>query len=254
MEHIKVRGIVLREVDYREADRILEILTAEQGLLSASARGARRQKSPLLPTTQFLSFCDYELFRNARTGQFTVDAAERVADFRLLRESVERLVCAAHMAELMGDAARDDHIDTPDLYRLMAVSLATLNRADRDPMLVVRAFEFRLMCLIGFTPVLDNCAVCGIPLEAESAGVRFGLAICGAVCPRPSCAARSGERLPLEAGTLACMRYLRDTELERLYSFQLERKEFESLSDICERFVENQMEKRYSKLDLLATL
>lgn len=254
MEHVKVRGIVLREVDYREADRILEILTADQGLLSASARGARRQKSPLLPSTQFLSFCDFELFRNARTGQYTVDAAERVADFRLLRESVERLICASHLAELMGDAARDDHIETPDLYRLMAVTLATLNREDRDPMLAVRAFEFRLMCLIGYTPVLDACAVCGTPLAPESEGVRFGLAVCGTVCQRPSCAARGGERLSLEPGTLACMRFLRDTGLERLYSFQLERKAFESLSSICERFVENQMEKRYAKLDLLATL
>jgi DNA repair protein RecO (recombination protein O) len=136
----------------------------------------------------------------------------------------------------------------------MAVTLATLNREDRDPMLAVRAFEFRLMCLIGYTPVLDACAVCGTPLAPESEGVRFGLAVCGTVCQRPSCAARGGERLSLEPGTLACMRFLRDTGLERLYSFHLERKAFESLSSICERFVENQMEKRYAKLDLLATL
>ncbi|MBP7401400.1 MAG: DNA repair protein RecO [Clostridia bacterium] len=252
MDHVKVRGIVLRETDYREADRIIDILTAERGLLTATARGARRQNNPLLPTTQALSFCDYELFHNARTGMYSVDASERVADFRRIREEVERLVCAAHAAELMVDAARDDPADSPVLFRLMAVTLASLDRPEREPLLTVRAFEFRLMCLIGFMPVLDECAVCGAPLP--SGETRFGLSVCGMVCTRSACTARAGERLPVPDGTLACMRYLRDAPLDRLFSFRLDRREFDSLSNVCERFVSNQMERRYTRLDILSTL
>ena len=252
MEHIQVRGIILRETDYREADRIVDILTAERGLVSAAARGARRQKSALLQTTQALGFCDFELFLNARTGMYSINAAERVADFRRIREEVERLVCAAHLAELMGDAARDDHSDSSDLYRLMAVSLAALDREDREPILVVRAFEIRLMCLLGFTPVLDECSICGTPLSDDSA--RFSFSMCGMVCGSASCKARAGDRLSVPDGTLACMRYLRDTPLDRLFSFRIERRELESLSVISERFVSGQMEKKYSKLDLLSKL
>ncbi len=252
MEHVKVRGIVLRETDYRDADRIVDILTAERGLVTATARGARRQKSPLLQTTQVLGFCDFELFLNARTGMFSIDSAERVADFRRLREEIERLVCAAHLTELMGDAARDDHSESSDLYRLMAVSLAALDREDREPMLVVRAFEIRLMCLLGYTPVLDACSICGETLPPD--GARFGFAVCGVVCPKPGCVSRAGERLAVTDGALACMRYLRDAPLDRLFSFRLDHREFESLSRISEKFVSNQMEKRYAKLDLLASL
>ncbi len=252
MKHLAVRGIVLRVVDYREADRILDILTAEQGLVSASARGARRQKSTLLPTTQFLSFCDFQLFFNNRTGKYAVDAAERVVDFRHVRESIERLICASHLCELMVDGARDDHIESPDLFRLMATSLSALNQPARDPMLVVRVFEFRLMCLLGFAPILDQCVVCGDRLDAGE--FRFGLAVCGTVCARPTCNARAGERLPLSAGALSCMRYVRDSELKSLFSFRIERADADLFYRICERFVENQMEKRYTKLNLLSQL
>ena len=252
MEHVKVRGIILRTTDYREADRIIDILTAELGMVTATARGARRQKSPLLPTTQALGFCDFELYRNVRTGMFTVDSTSRVTDFRRIREDVERLVCAAHLAELMGDAARDDHPETSDLFRLLAVSLAALDREDRDPLVVVRAFEIRLMCILGFMPVLDACAVCGGDLSAD--GSKFGFSVCGVVCGAAACQARAGERMFATSGALSCMRYLRDAPIDRLFSFRLERRDFDSLSKISERFVSEQMEKRYGRLDLLAKL
>jgi DNA repair protein RecO (recombination protein O) len=152
----------------------------------------------------------------------------------------------------MGDASRDDHSESPDLYRLMAVSLSALDREDRDPLLVVRAFEIRLMCMLGFMPVLDTCAACGGDLPAD--GARFGFSVCGVVCGKSACQARAGERLFATDGALACMRYLRDAPIERLFSFRMDRRDFDSLSQISERFVSEQMEKRYGRLDLLSKL
>ena len=48
------RGIVLRETETKEADKILTVLTAERGRLSIKARGARRKNSPLLPAGEKL--------------------------------------------------------------------------------------------------------------------------------------------------------------------------------------------------------
>ena len=40
--NIETRGIVLRDTDTRDADKILTLLTAEQGKFAVIARGARR--------------------------------------------------------------------------------------------------------------------------------------------------------------------------------------------------------------------
>ena len=243
---------MLRVVDYREADRILDILTPDLGLISASARGARRQKSPLLHATQAMGFCDFDLFYHARSQMYSVDAASPVTAFRNIQDDIVRLVCASHLLELMGDAARDDHAGARDLFRLMAVTLAALDRPDRDPMLVVRTMEMRLMCDIGFTPILDECAVCGNPLP--DTGVRFGMSSCGTVCGRPACRRIGGDALPVPPGTLAGLRYIRDAEVDRLFHFRLDRSEQDALSELSERYVSSQMEKGYHRLDMLSSL
>ena len=38
-----VQGIVLREINYKEADKILTVLTREEGKLTLKARGCRRK-------------------------------------------------------------------------------------------------------------------------------------------------------------------------------------------------------------------
>ena len=44
-ERIVTKGIVLRETQTKETDKILTVLTAEQGKLPVIARGARRKGS-----------------------------------------------------------------------------------------------------------------------------------------------------------------------------------------------------------------
>ena len=45
--YIVTQGIVLRETQTKESDKILTLLTPERGKLSVIARGVRRKKLPL---------------------------------------------------------------------------------------------------------------------------------------------------------------------------------------------------------------
>ena len=44
--HISTQGLVLREVNYKESDKLLTVLTAEGGKRTVTARGCRRKGSP----------------------------------------------------------------------------------------------------------------------------------------------------------------------------------------------------------------
>ena len=41
--HISTQGLVLREVNYKESDKLLTVLTAEGGKRTVKARGCRRK-------------------------------------------------------------------------------------------------------------------------------------------------------------------------------------------------------------------
>lgn len=58
------RGLILREVKYKEADRILTILTEDMGKITAKARGALRKGSKTSAATQFLAFSELTMFEN----------------------------------------------------------------------------------------------------------------------------------------------------------------------------------------------
>ena len=58
------RGLILREVKYKEADRIITVLTDDMGKLSAKARGALRKGSKLSAATQSLVFSELTMFEN----------------------------------------------------------------------------------------------------------------------------------------------------------------------------------------------
>ena len=45
--YYKTEGIVLRETQYRDSDKILNVLTRDYGKITLKARGVRKNTSPL---------------------------------------------------------------------------------------------------------------------------------------------------------------------------------------------------------------
>ena len=66
-------ALVLREVRYKEADRMLSLFTASDGRISARARGALRKGSRTAAATQQLTYSELTLFGNK--GRWTVNEA-----------------------------------------------------------------------------------------------------------------------------------------------------------------------------------
>ena len=44
--HLKTDGIVLRETEYRDADKLLTVLTRDFGKMTLKARGVKGKNSP----------------------------------------------------------------------------------------------------------------------------------------------------------------------------------------------------------------
>ena len=55
---LTTQGIVLREVNYKEADKILTVLTRDFGKRTVKARGCRRKNSRLTAGSQLLVFSE----------------------------------------------------------------------------------------------------------------------------------------------------------------------------------------------------
>ena len=105
-ERTVIRGIVLRSVDTREADKILTVLTGEQGKLAVVAKGARSRRSRVTAATQFLAYSEMTL--TERRGWQILSEANTIELFSGVREDLERLSLASYFAELTDAVTYED--------------------------------------------------------------------------------------------------------------------------------------------------
>lgn len=241
---LKTDGLVVRQVNYKDNDQILTVLTKEHGLMTLKARGVRSRSSRLKGACQLLAYSEFTVFENR--GFHTIDEANAIQMFPELRTDIELLSLASYFAQVAEVLSQED-MPNPELLSLTLNALYALCRRLCTPELVKAAFELRAACLGGYTPELSGCAVCGDP-EPDRFDVRGGILCCA------SCSAGDGLRLPVSPGSLAAIRYLVSCDAKRLFSFRLEGRAVKELCDLAETYLQTQLERGFYTLDFYKSL
>ena len=244
--YFKTEGLVLRETEYKDADKLLTVLSRDRGRLTLRARGVRSRSSRLKSGCQLLAFSEFTVFEGR--GSMTVDEAVPLELFLPLREDIELLSLASYFAQVAEVLSQED-APNPELLSMCLNGFYALSKLNRPQRLVKAAFELRAACLAGYTPMLDGCAVCGNP-SPDRFLVSGGVLQC-AGCRQPE---ETGVRLPIHPGTLDAMRYLTSCEIKRLFSFRLGEDTLKELSDASETYLLTQLERGFFTLDFYKSL
>jgi len=199
-------AVVLGLVDYGERDRIVRLLTPDQGRIAALARGARGSRRRFRGVLDLGNRLQV-LLRKGRGELWHLQETELLTARLGIRDELLAMALAAYGCELVGAFAREAHPE-PRLFGLLEVFLTVLDAATAAPGPLFRAgLEVKALTCAGFAPVLAACAVCGQPLRDPcgfSPSVGGGLhAHCGA-----------GERV--SAAWLAALEHARRTRLVEL--------------------------------------
>ena len=246
--HLQTKALVLRETAYKESDKILTLLTQEAGRLTASARGCRRKGSPIAAGSQLLVWSDVVL--HEYRGRWTVQEAAVDREFRGMREDLEKVSLGCYFAEVT-ELLAVEGLPCPELLSLLLNSIHALDQLDRPLGLVKAAFELRAMCLAGYEPLLDACAVCGCPTPEEP---RFHLREGVLHCVGCRGSVGEGISLPLSSGSLAAMRHIVYGDPKRLFSFHLDGAGLETLAGVAEAYLLTQLERGFRTLDFYKSL
>lgn len=168
------QGVILRTWKLGEADRIVTILTRDNGKVRAVAKGVRKTRSKFGARLEPGSHVQLQLYRT-RGDLDIVTQVETIDRHPTLRDDLDRFGRASAMLEAVDQLAQEQEVNGR-LYEMLARALATL--ADVDSPLVVAGFFWKVLSLEGFEPYLGSCVACG----SDEPLVAFDLEAGGTLC------------------------------------------------------------------------
>lgn len=219
-------AVVLRLTDHGEADRIVTLLTASHGKISAVAPGARRSRRRF--GAALSPFGSGEASLRERRGQdlLLLESLHSDRGYPHLGQELGRFSHAAYACELCLHLCPPGEPE-PAVLALLRAFLGYLDGlpiADKPRVEPLRSFELRLLQAVGLGLSLSRCCACGRGLadpsedallqEREEEGgaaphpfdVQRGGALCELCCGRSAGGAVLSR--PLSAAVLAALQAL----------------------------------------------
>lgn len=143
---IKTPAIVLRRTNYGEADRILQLLTPEQGKVSVMAKGVRREKSKLAGGIELFATCDVTIMPG-KGDIGTLTGARLNTFFAQILKNYDRMQLGYEVIKQVGRAT--EMVSEPAFYELMETMYRVLNDESIDVRLSESWFWLQLAILQG---------------------------------------------------------------------------------------------------------
>lgn len=191
--NIRVEAVILRHNDWGEADRIISLYSREQGKLRAIAKGVRKMQSRkaghLEPFTRVV------LMLARGHDLWIITQAESQDLYQPLREDLKLMGHAAYVVELL-DRFTFEEGQNWQLYKLVTETLNRLSTGE-NVFVSVRFYEMRLLDLLGFRPMLFECASCGEKITAQDQF--FSADLGGVLCPKCKIKGQTSRPVSLEA-------------------------------------------------------
>ncbi|MCR5090135.1 MAG: DNA repair protein RecO [Oscillospiraceae bacterium] len=223
-----VRALVLREVRYRESDRILTALSAEDGKITLSAHGALSRKSRIAASTQQLTYSEFTVFE--KNGRLSVREGIVKEGFPGLRSDMEKFALGSYFAEFLELFAGENQPEA-ELLQLGLNCLYALSEDLGECEKVKTAFELRLAAIEGYAPLAERCPVCGREEIREPVfQPGAGQVVCRAC-------RQSGMALPLDNGALAALRHVLAAPPKKILAFSLPEDSRKKLSSASEAWI-----------------
>jgi DNA repair protein RecO (recombination protein O) len=194
-------AVVLRTQKLGEADRIITLLTRENGRVRAVAKGVRRTTSRFGSRLEPFTYVDLQLAEGRTLDVIT--QAETLAPYgSKIGTDYERYTAGTVMLETAERLVVEDKQPALQQFLLLVGGLRTMSSGERSPSAVLDSFLLRSLSVAGYAPSFEACARCGLEGPHRAFSPAAGGMLCG-TCRMPGTASPAAETVVLLGALLA---------------------------------------------------
>ncbi|MEF9919595.1 MAG: DNA repair protein RecO [Erysipelotrichaceae bacterium] len=170
----KIEGIVLKNVDYRDQDALLTVLSKENGRIDFVARGLRKITSKNAGSSQMFQH-SYFYYNEKGNRLQSLKTSELIDSFRHLRDQLLTQCISEVMCEVM---SKIEINDPSTMYDLLYQSFNIL-QTSKKPYAILSVFMAIILRYQGIEPCVDHCVRCHTQQGIVTLSLLDGGFICG---------------------------------------------------------------------------
>lgn len=238
---IKTRGMVLKTQDYKENDKLLWILTEDQGKISVIAKGARKNKNKNFSNTLPFCFGEYVLFKGRTL--YSLNEGRILDSFQDILNNYDTLIYGSYFNELVDITIEEEPCKDIFVELVKAFFLMRNEAVDLD--ILARAFEIKVLKATGYGISLENCAVCGAKMRNTD---YISFQFYGGVCQQ--CDKNYGTHV--SGAAYNGIKFLSKVDLEKVGRLNLDEKTKVEIKNILTQFIELNYRRKPKSLSLLS--
>ncbi|MEE1319461.1 MAG: DNA repair protein RecO [Ruminococcus sp.] len=243
----RTEGLIIREQNIGEQDKLVYALTKSNGVIKAFVRGAKNIKNQKCASTSLLSYSRLTIYKGR--DSYIIGEARTIRIFSKLRSDVRKMCLAQYFCELaLTICPREQKSDA--FLSLILNSLYLLSENKRSADLVKPCFEMRLASMAGYMPDLRICRECGeYSADLMYFLPRSGMLECG------NCHIKNGElAIAMNPSVLTALRHTIYADDNKLFSFALSQEGLDILNQASESYLKYRFEKDFKTLTFYKTI
>ncbi len=237
----ETEGLILKEQTIGDKDRLVTVLTKNQGVLRCFVRGGKNMKNTCFAATQTMCYSRLSIFHGK--SSYVIDEAESIRLFYQIRKDIEQLALAQYFCELAIFAVPEG-TESSEQLRLLLNCLHFIPLGTKPLLFIKAVYELRLMISLGYHPDMLYCTGCGC-YEADL--MYFDTVKNHLICS--SCTDGAPGLCGLSRGALTAFRYLVVADPKKIFSFQTSPESLEQLAKCTEAFVLERFKQPFTALE-----
>lgn len=249
----QLRGIIIREADYGENDKIINILTDREGIVSAIVKRAKNVKCNKGSIVQCFSYCHFS-FYVGKNG-YIVDDFEILELFWNIRNNLYNLSLAQYFSQLCFAFSPDSN-SSGELLRLFLNVLFYVANGKKSLSVLKVIFEIRGCTICGYMPNLIGCVRCkSYDCKDMYFSVGDGILVCGKCLKKlRNEEYRNFVGYKLSPAVFKALRYIVYSEFDKLFGFNISESFEKELEYISEKYIYYHIGSGFKALDFYKSL
>lgn len=157
--------IILKEIPYKENDKILHALSKTNGRIQLIAKGCKKNNSHLINVSQIFAYSKCSLYKSK--DMYIIDSAELIESFYNIRNDMDSFIYANYILELINYVAQENQIDEK-VFNMTVKMLKCLSVFKNDFDKLTSAYELKLVSMLGYKPDFNYCISCGGKIKGSA--------------------------------------------------------------------------------------